>query len=80
MIKRLLKLNCRPTCIEHGTQQNREQRGRWELNNEEKFSIATTADISNQSENDNNMAFEIQITPKQTKTQTGKSPGRKTFS
>jgi len=60
--------------IEHGTQQNREQRGRWELNNEEKFSIATTADISNQSENDNNMAFEIQITPKQTKTQTGKSP------
>ena len=63
---------------------NHETRGRWSLNNEENFTIATT-DISNQSENEekseekneekNSMAFEVQITPKQKSKVATKSPG-----
>ena len=63
---------------------NPETRGRWALNNEENFTIATT-EISNQSENEekseeknqekNSMAFEVQITPKQKSKVATKSPG-----
>ena len=62
------------------TESHPDTRGRWSLNNEENFAIAT-AEISNLSENEekiqekNSMAFEVKITPKQKSKISTKSPG-----
>ena len=65
------------------TNSSNNARGRWALNNEENFTIAT-AEISNRSvedeieqndEKSEKMAFEVQLTPQSQKKKSAKSPG-----